>query len=99
VTAVNPYPIATPQRRRIVQSLGELARELDAEVEARVEFGGGVWNDMVITELRRAAGTIRFVATLVVNGSMPTPTALFSLTSAKAYLALVRRADLAGVIR
>jgi hypothetical protein len=94
-----PYPLPTPQRRRIVQQLGHLARELDGEVEGRREFGSGVWQDTVTTELQRSAGTVRLVATLVLQGAMSTPRAGFWLAATRDYLKLVRRADLSGVIR
>jgi hypothetical protein len=99
------YPIPTPERRRIVQKLAELAAELDAEVRHRTvsaEADGrhdmGSWNAMVADELARSAGTIRFVATLIIQGGMSTTKARFWLASTVSYIKLVRRADNRGVI-
>lgn len=91
------YPIPTPTRRRIVRELGEIARQLDSEADRR--RGMGQHDRVVRDELLRSAGSLRFVATLVVNGSMSTPKAQFWMVSARAYLALVNRADRRGVIR
>lgn len=91
------YPIPTAERRSMVQLLADYARALDSEAQARV--GLGSWNATVRTELMRAAGTIRFVATLIVNGSMSDRRARFWLKATDDYLALVRRADSRGVIR
>lgn len=89
-------PLPTPERRRIVQEFGEHARILDAEAARRA--GGGTHDAIVKHELMRSAGSIRLVATLVVNGSMSTRRAKFWLASSRAYLALVSRADRDGVI-
>ena len=100
------YPIVTPERRKIVQKLGELAEELEAEVRVRTvraeadhRYDLGGWNAVVADELARSAGTIRFVATLIVQGGMSTGRARFWLASTVAYLKLVRLSDNAGVIR
>lgn len=100
------YPTITPERRKIVQKLSELAEELDAEVRVRTvraeadhrhDLGG--WNAVVADELARSAGTIRFVATLIVQGGMSTTRARFWLASTIAYLKLVHLSDNSGVIQ
>jgi hypothetical protein len=91
------YPIPTPERRAIVQRLSALTAELDAEAASRIRGGG--WNNAVRHELRRAAGSLRLVATLIVNGSMSTERARFWTAAAQDYLQLVRRADRSGIIR
>lgn len=90
------YPIPTEQSRRLVQRLSDQARELDAEAKAR---RGGSWNAIVRSELERAAGLVRLVATLVVNGTYGPKRAQFWITATDQYLVLVRRADIRGVIR
>lgn len=93
-----PYPIPTDERRDIVRELSAAARILDAEAEARATPAGS-WNTVVRAELARAAGSIRLVATLIVQGGMSTPKARFWLASTRAYLALVKSTDAYGVIR
>ena len=104
--AVNPYPIPTPERRRIVQKLGELAAELDYEVDRRTEMADADWkmkhgshNAMVRDELQQSAISLRIVATLIVQGGMSTGKARYWVASAVAYMKLVRLADNQGVIR
>lgn len=92
------YPMPTPQRRRIVQRLSEITRTLDDEAGLR-EILDGQHDRMIADELRRAAGSLRFVATLVVQGGMSTARASFWTVAASDYLALVQRADRSGVIR
>lgn len=92
------YPMPTPERRRIVQLLSSAAGILDDEAAAR-RTSDGTHNDIVRAELERAAGALRFVATLVVNGSMSTRKARFWMIATRDYLRLVRRMDQRGVIR
>lgn len=91
------YPLPTAERRSIVQKLSDYARSLDDEADAR--RGLGSWNDVVRDELRRAAGAVRLVATLVLNGSMSIRKAKFWLKATADYVRLVERADRKGVIR
>ena len=100
------YPIPTGERRNIVRKLSELAEELDAEVRVRTvradadaQMDLGSWNAMVADELARSAGTIRFVATLIIQGGMSTARARYWLASTVAFIKLVRLADNRGVIR
>lgn len=97
MTAATPYPIPTPERRRIVQKLSELAIELDTDAENRRGRGGH--NAMVRDELIQSAISLRLVSTLIVQGAMSTPKARLWVASAIAYMKLVRRADNRGVIR
>lgn len=99
------YPTQTPERRRIVQKLSDLARELDAEVERRTAMADtdarermGSHNAMVRDELKQSAISLRLVATLIVQGGMSTGKARLWVASAIAYMKLVRRADNQGVI-
>lgn len=92
------YPLPSDARRHEVQQLGNLARALDDEAAARAEWRG-YHNAEVRDELRRAAGTVRLVATLVVQGGMSDARARFWITAGRDYLRLVRRADRRGVIR
>lgn len=92
------YPLPGAERRVIIQELAELARALDAEAESRLPKLG-TWNDVVHLELARAAGVVRLVATLLVNGSMSDRRGHFWLVASRDYLRLVRRADKGGVIR
>lgn len=92
------YPLPSPERRRIVQLLADAALELDAEVAER-QPGEGIHNDTVRGELMRAAGALRFVATLIINGSMSERRARFWMAATADYLELVRRADRRGIIR
>lgn len=91
------YPLPTAERRSIVQKLSDYARGLEAEADDR--RGLGSWNGVVRDELRRAAGAVRLVATLVLNGSMSMRKAKFWLKATDDYVRLVRRADRRGVIR
>jgi hypothetical protein len=91
------YPMPTPERRRIVQLLSEGASILDDEAASR-RTADGRHNDIVRDELERASGTLRFVATLVVNGSMSTRKARFWMVATADYLKLVRRMDRRGII-
>lgn len=100
------YPITSPERRSIVQRLGNLAAELDhearlrtvrAETDERLDLGS--WNSMVADELARSAGTVRFVATLVIQGGMSIARAKMWLVSTQSFVKLVRRADAKGVIQ
>jgi hypothetical protein len=50
-------------------------------------------------EIRRAAGQLRLVTTLLVQGGMATGRGKQWVEGAKAYLRLVRSADNTGVIR
>lgn len=100
------YPLVTPERRAIVQRLAALALELDDEVRKRTVQAEqdrlhdlGSWNAMISDELARAAGTVRFVATLIIQGAMSTMRARFWLASTQSYLRLVRSADRSGTIR
>jgi len=100
------YPIITPERRNIVRKLGQLAEELDAEVRVRTvqakvdaKYSLGSWNAMISDELARSSGTIRFVATLIIQGGMSTGRARLWLLSTVSFLKLVRLADNEGVIR
>lgn len=93
-----PYPVPTPERRQITQKLAALASTLTDEANDR-EGNGGAWNDIVRHELLRSAGTVRFVTTLIVNGSMSTSQAKFWLKATRDYVNMIRRADKAGVIR
>lgn len=92
------YPLPTPERRRITQRLTDLAATIDAEAKDRAG-SGGVWNDIVRHELLRSAGTVRFVLTLIVNGSMSTSQAKFWLKATADYVRMIQRADRAGVIQ
>lgn len=100
------YPIPTPERREIVRRLGNLAAELDAEVRSRTiqaeadsRHDLGSWNAMVADELARAAGTVRFMATLVIQGDMSLAKARFATACTVSFIKLVRRADNKGVIQ
>jgi len=92
-----PYPIPTDERRRIVQALGQVARDLDDEASTR--RGKGSHNGIVRDELMRAAGVVRLVATLVLNGSYTTQRAKFWVVASADYLRIVQRLDERGVIR
>jgi hypothetical protein len=91
------YPLPSPERRRIVQHISAIALELDAEAKAR-KLGEGSHNAVVRAELERAAGALRFVATLIIQGGMSTRRAKFWMVAASNYLNLVQRVDRAGVI-
>lgn len=100
------YPIPTPERRRIVQKLSELAAELDAAAEHRGAMAAederqrlGTHNAMVADELKQSAISLRLVSTLIVQGGMATGKARMWVASAIAYMKLVRLADNRGVIR
>ena len=91
------------EKRSIVRRLAVLAVELDDEVRIREtmsEFDGGMgWNMSVAHELRRSAGTVRFVATLILQGNMSAARARLWLNATTSYLKLVRSADNEGIIR
>lgn len=91
------YPLPTDARREAVQILSDNARELDAEADARE--GGGAHNSTVRLELMRAAGVLRLVATLIIQGRMPTAEARFWIVAAAEYVRTVQRLDHRGVIR
>lgn len=91
------YPLPTPDRREVVQIISDNARELDAEAELR--RGGVAHNATVRHELMRAAGVLRFVATLIIQGAMPTAEAKFWMVAAAEYVRTVHRTDQRGVIR
>lgn len=91
------YPLPTVERRNIVRDLGEYARTLDAEADSRATGGSHNW--IVRSELMRAAGVIRLVATLVVNGTYSTAEARRWIDATQAYLIMVSRVDSQGVIR
>jgi hypothetical protein len=97
MTSPRYYPIPTRERREVVRILSDNARELDAEAEARK--GQGSHNGVVRDELMRAAGVIRFVATLIVQGGMDTAQAKFWMVATADYLRTVQRLDMRGVIR
>jgi hypothetical protein len=59
----------------------------------------GSHNGVVRDELMRAAGVIRFVATLIVQGGMDTAQAKFWMVATADYLRTVQRLDMRGVIR
>lgn len=98
MTTTTPYPLPSPERRQIVQHLSAIARTLDDEAEAR-KFSAGLHNAVVLREIARSAGQVRFIATLVVQGGMSIRRAKFWLVAASDYLNLVQRSDQRGVIR
>lgn len=87
----------SPERRMIVRELSDLARALDDEASDRAPRVG-TWNDIVQNEIKRAAGVVRLVATLVLNGSYSERRAHFWLLATRDYLQLVRRTNIRGVI-
>jgi hypothetical protein len=88
--AFNPYPIPTPERRAIVVELSEIARALDDEAATRTL--------RIRTELQNSAGTVRLVATLVLNGSYSEGRSRLWLHSSRNYLSLVQSSNDLGVI-
>jgi hypothetical protein len=94
--AMTGYPLPSPERRTLVQIISDNARELDAEAAARRE---GAHELTVRNELMRAAGVLRLVATLIVQGRMSTRQAKFWMVAAAEYLNMVQRTDERGVIR
>ena len=89
-------PLPTPERRAIVQHLSMVSSALDADAADR---SAGGWDGAVSLELRKASGSLRLVAAMVVIGAMSTRRARFWAEAASDYLDLVKRADRAGIIR
>lgn len=94
-----PYPVPSSERRDIIRELSEICRALDDEADERTRPPRvGSWNEVVRVEIMRAAGTLRLVATLIVNGSYSDRVARFWIVAARDYLALVERTNERGVI-
>jgi hypothetical protein len=98
--------IPSRDRRYMVRTLADIAIQLDDEAKARDDMaradrtlGLASWNDTMTLEIRRAAGQLRLVTTLLVQGGMATGRGKQWVEGAKAYLRLVRSADNTGVIR
>lgn len=98
--------IPSRDRRYMVREISQIAIELDTEAKTRDamahadrSLGLASWNDTVSLEIRRAAGQLRLVGTLLVQGGMRTTRGRQWLEGARAYRDLVKSADDRGVIR
>jgi len=89
---------STRYRRTLVRALADIAAALDDEARSRSITIEGAHDRLVVDEIRRAAGSIRFAATLALQARMSTRIVEFYVAGGMDYVALVRRADVRGVI-